>query len=207
MSSVIIRFINVLNNPSRFTSPIQFEISFECMNPIKEDLEWILTYVGAADTTAYDQQLYSVSIGPLSVGAFTFVLEASPPDPQRIPSGDILGVTILLLSCHYKKSEFVRVGYYVNNEYDTKAMNDAPPSSLQIDRVVRTILQDSPRCTAFNISWDDESPDLLPPPPSDTTGLIAEEEEEEDDGDYEASDDESESLDSNEDSEEDMDTY
>jgi hypothetical protein len=30
----------------------------------------------------------------------------------------MLGVTVILLTCSYDGREFVRVGYYVNNEYD-----------------------------------------------------------------------------------------
>ena len=36
---------------------------------------------------------------------------------SKIPGSDILGVTVLLLTCSYNQKEFIRVGYYVNNEY------------------------------------------------------------------------------------------
>lgn len=43
------------------------------------------------------------------------------PDPTCIPPADILGVTIVLLTCSYRSSEFIRVGYYVNNEHPDHA--------------------------------------------------------------------------------------
>lgn len=29
---------------------------------------------------------------------------------------DLLGVTVILLSCFYRDREFIRVGYYINSE-------------------------------------------------------------------------------------------
>jgi hypothetical protein len=52
-----------------------------------------------------------------------------------IPAGDILGVTVILLGCKYKKNEFIRVGYYLNNEVAegvdvTQFPNGVPHPSL-----------------------------------------------------------------------------
>lgn len=33
-----------------------------------------------------------------------------------MPDGELLGVTAVLLTCSYRAQEFIRVGYYVNNE-------------------------------------------------------------------------------------------
>ena len=30
---------------------------------------------------------------------------------------DVVGVTVILLTCSYRSQEFIRVGYYVCNEY------------------------------------------------------------------------------------------
>ena len=35
------------------------------------------------------------------VGPYKFVFQAEAPDPRRIPTHDILGVTVILLSCFY----------------------------------------------------------------------------------------------------------
>ena len=36
MACVNVTSVNVLDNPSRFVNPFQFEISFECIHPLKE---------------------------------------------------------------------------------------------------------------------------------------------------------------------------
>jgi histone chaperone ASF1 len=63
------------------------------------------------------------------VGVNKFVFEADPPNTTRIPGSDILGVTVILLTCSYDDREFVRVGYYVNNEYIEPQLNEDPPAN------------------------------------------------------------------------------
>ena len=62
-------------------------------------------------------------------------------------------MTVLLLTCAYNGAEFIRVGYYVNNEYADEALRDNPPATVQVDRVVRNILADKPRVTRYNIDY------------------------------------------------------
>jgi histone chaperone ASF1 len=66
-----------------------------------------------------------------------------------------LGVTVILLTCSYANREFVRVGYYVNNEYDSEELKNDPPAQPDISRVVRNILAEKPRVTRFAIKWFD----------------------------------------------------
>ncbi|KAJ8544833.1 hypothetical protein K7X08_017416 [Anisodus acutangulus] len=116
--------------PSSPTSPPvipSFEISYECVDALKEDLEWKLIYVGSAEDETYDQLLESVFVGPVNVGTYRFVLQADPPDPARIRAEDIIGVTVLLLTCSYVGREFVRIGYYVNNDNDDEKLREPPP--------------------------------------------------------------------------------
>lgn len=120
------------------------------------DLEWKLTYVGSAEDETYDQQLESVLVGPVNVGTYRFVLQADPPDPSKIREEDIIGVTVLLLTCSYVGQEFMRVGYYVNNDYDDEQLREEPPAKLLLDRVQRNILADKPRVTKFPINFHPE---------------------------------------------------
>lgn len=87
---------------AKFTDPFAFDISFECIGPLKEgmvaiffflfsvfsplcyasllmyililDLEWNIIYVGSAESAQYDQKLESILVGPIPVGnnRFTF---------------------------------------------------------------------------------------------------------------------------------------
>ena len=43
--------------------------------------------------------------------------QADAPNPALIPQHELLGVTVVLLTCSYRSQEFFRVGYYVNNDY------------------------------------------------------------------------------------------
>lgn len=101
----------------------------------------------------HDQELDSLLVGPIPVGVNKFIFEADSPNLKRIPTSEILGVTVILLSCSYDDREFVRVGYYVNNEYDSEEMNDDPPAKPVIERVRRNVLAEKPRVTRFAIKW------------------------------------------------------
>lgn len=120
----------------------------------------------------YDQELDSLLVGPIPVGVNKFIFEADAPDTKRIPDADVLGVTVVLLTCAYDGREFVRVGYYVNNEYDSDELNADPPAKPIIDKIRRNVLADKPRVTRFAIKWDSEAsaPAEFPPeqPEADT---------------------------------------
>ncbi|XP_046439741.1 histone chaperone asf1-like [Daphnia pulex] len=155
MAKVHIVDVKVLNNPCPFFSPFQFEIVFECIDEIPEDLEWKLTYVGSAESAAHDQILDTVVVGPVPVGKHKFVFQADQPDPEKIPVADAIGVTAVLLTCSYKEHEFVRVGYFVNNDYIDPELKDNPPPVPQFDKMTRNILEE-PRVTRFKIDWGGE---------------------------------------------------
>lgn len=102
------------------------------------DLEWKIIYVGSASSEAHDQTLDSVLVGPVPAGRHRFVFQANAPDTAKIPSDDAVGVTVVLLTCSYKGHEFVRVGYYVNNEYTDAEMTENPPAKVIFDKVSQT---------------------------------------------------------------------
>jgi histone chaperone ASF1 len=77
MSAIKITNVAVLHNPAPFVSPFQFEISYECLNSLKDDLEWKLIYVGSAEDETYDQLLESVLVGPVNVGNYRFVFQVT----------------------------------------------------------------------------------------------------------------------------------
>ena len=105
-----------------------------------------------------------ILLGPIPVGINTFILQADAPDISQIPNEDILGVTVVLVTCSYREKEFVRVGYYVNNEYDDEMYNDdgttvggLPPKPMNMNKVRRIVLADKPRVTRFPIQWGDQT--------------------------------------------------
>ncbi len=66
-------------------------------------------------------------------------------------------MTVALITASYRDQEFVRVGYYVNNEYEDPELRDNPPIEPIFDKLVRTIATDQPRVTKFKINWDSEN--------------------------------------------------
>ncbi|KAK4111574.1 histone deposition protein Asf1 [Canariomyces notabilis] len=178
MSVVSLLGVNVMNNPAKFTDKYEFEITFECLEPLQKDLEWRLTYVGSAQSDNYDQLLDELLVGPIPVGINKFVFEADPPDTKRIPIDELLGVTVILLTCAYDGREFVRVGYYVNNEYESEELANDPPAKPVIEKIRRNVLAEKPRVTRFAIKWDSEaSAPAEFPPEQPEADLVADEEE------------------------------
>ncbi|KAI4153144.1 MAG: hypothetical protein LQ340_002485 [Diploschistes diacapsis] len=164
MSVVSLLGVKLLNNPARFNDKYEFEITFECLEQLQKDLEWKLVYVGSATSSDHDQELDSLLVGPIPIGVNKFIFEADPPNLTKIPASEIIGVTVILLSCSYDGREFVRVGYYVNNEYDSEELNAEPPAKPVIERVRRNILAEKPRVTRFAIKC--QGTPRTPPPPS-----------------------------------------
>ncbi|KTW28774.1 hypothetical protein T552_01404 [Pneumocystis carinii B80] len=166
MSIVNILSIDILNNPAPFLSPYEFEITFECLESLENDLEWKLTYVGSATSTLHDQELDSLLVGPIPIGINKFLFQADPPTAELIPKKDILGVTVILLTCAYDSREFVRVGYYVNNELPGVLLREDGTPDVEkwsVEDVQRNILAEKPRVTRFNIRWDGEGGEEMPP--------------------------------------------
>ena len=132
------------------------------------EIEWKVIYVGSAENSSFDQILEEVEVGPIPLGINKFILETEAPDPSLIPERDLLGITVMLVTCSYRDQEFARVGYYVNNEYRLHpnmviGSNDQDqegeieiPSPMDLSQVWRTIVADKPRVTRFPIQWSDD---------------------------------------------------
>jgi histone chaperone ASF1 len=126
------------------------------LQELDDDLEWKVLYVGKAADSTSDLVLDEILVGPVPVGVNKFVLQADAPDPKQLE--ELLGVTVVLVTCSYREREFVRVGYYVNNEYTGYNPEEGPPPNpLDITLVTRQILADKPRVTKFPIPWGDEN--------------------------------------------------
>ncbi|KAF7722373.1 Histone chaperone asf1 [Apophysomyces ossiformis] len=161
MSLVNILNIQVLDNPAPFTNQFQFEITFECNAELKDDLEWKMIYVGSAESSEYDQVLDSIMVGPIPVGVNKFIFSADAPKIELLPQKDLLDITVVLLSCLYNDKEFVRVGYYVHNEYIDPELVENPPAQVVVSKLQRSILADKPKVTRYTIDWTNPQNDPL----------------------------------------------
>ena len=172
MALVNITNVVVLDNPAPFTNPFSFEVTFECIQELADgkhntpnlnnqylttvlliDLEWKVVYVGNAEDENGDQVLEEVMVGPVPIGVNRFVLQASAPDANKIRNEDLIGVTVILITCLYKGNRFVQIGYYVNNEYSEPFEPENYPSPVDINKLFRNILADQPRVTRYAIDW------------------------------------------------------
>lgn len=89
---------------------------------------------------------------------------------DKLPAEEILGVTVVLVTCSYREREFVRIGYYVNNEYIPEVLTEDPEEAQKsfdpiqhLGRVQRQILADKPRVTKFPIPWGDATAETTQP--------------------------------------------
>ncbi|VDL63186.1 unnamed protein product [Hymenolepis diminuta] len=164
MAKVNISDVEVLDNPATFYDKFKFKITFECFEPLEDDLEWKVVYVGSAYNSNLDQTLDSILVGPIPVGRHQFIFEVDPPDPSKIPTEDIVGVTVVLIQALYHEREFIRIGYYVSNEYKSEELANEPPAKPLIDELKRTVLTTDPRVTRFPIDWGDGLLDGMPEP-------------------------------------------
>eukprot|EP00892_Ulva_mutabilis_P002758 jgi/Ulvmu1/12483/UM009_0136.1 len=155
MSAVNITSVNVLDNPAPFLNPLQFEIHYECLADLAEDLQWKLVYVGSAESEKFDQVLDDVEVGPVKRGKYKFVLQADAPKSDKIPKVDVVGVTVILLTCSYRNSEFLRVGYYCSIEYADEGLRENPPDNPDFSKLIRRIMEENPRVTRFQNRFDD----------------------------------------------------
>ncbi|RUP44818.1 ASF1 like histone chaperone-domain-containing protein, partial [Jimgerdemannia flammicorona] len=79
--------------------------------------------------------------------------QAPAPNIELLPKNDVLGVTVVLLSCSYVDKPFVQVGYYVNNEYADEELKENPPERIMFDKLYRNILAEKPKVTRYPINW------------------------------------------------------
>lgn len=138
----------VHSDKTGFDKPFQFDIEYECLHDLPDDLEWRVIY--CVGDESLDQELEMVLVGPVNTGHYRFWLQCNPPDVARIPVQHIVSKSVVLLTCSYHGKEMLRVGYFVNNMYEE-------------DKLVRVVLADKPRVTRFAFAYDE-----LPAPAEET---------------------------------------
>uniref|UniRef100_A0A8C9FZG2 Anti-silencing function 1A histone chaperone n=1 Tax=Pavo cristatus TaxID=9049 RepID=A0A8C9FZG2_PAVCR len=152
MAKVQVNNVVVLDNPSPFYNPFQFEITFECIEDLSEG-EYHSPDAGSATLGSTVGPPGPSPAGKVSGGA-------DAPNPGLIPDADAVGVTVVLITCTYRGQEFIRVGYYVNNEYTETELRENPPVKPDFSKLQRNILASNPRVTRFHINWEDNTEKL-----------------------------------------------
>ena len=101
------------------------------------------------DQTA-DQELESFFLPSDKPGKFKVFLNIKAPDFSKIPLEKIIGVTVILFVVSYEGQEFIRIGYYLNNEpvlgeEEVEKYDKEVPLRL----IKKNILTGKPRVTVF----------------------------------------------------------
>lgn len=157
MAAITLKNVTVQNANARITDPFVFEIEYDSLFDLKEDLQWNIKYISTGVGKELDEQeLEMVDVGPVKVGSYKFVLQSNPIDVKRLVARDV-GTNVILLTCSYRDKKFVCVGYYVSNKYEDSELNDSPPNSIVIAKLVRTVQTEKVSVTHTIISWDEES--------------------------------------------------
>jgi hypothetical protein len=96
--------------------------------------KWKVIYVGNAEDDSGDQVLEEVMVGPVPTGINRFVLQADAPNPSLIANQDLIGVTVILITCSFMDHKFVQIGYYVYNEYSEPFEPENYPNPVNINK-------------------------------------------------------------------------
>lgn len=86
------------------------------------------------------------------VGELKKTFQADAPDHTKIPVKDLLGATVVLISCSYHGQEFIRVGlsistlalltfmlqvgYFVHNDYESEELRETPPETPDLTQPI-----------------------------------------------------------------------
>ena len=157
MAKLQVSNVKFVENPCCFDSPFQFEVTLECIAELHGELKWKMTYVGSSASEYFDQVLETIVVGPVLAGSHIFVFKPDPPDANQIPDLDIVGTTIVQLTCSYRGQQFVHIGYFINSYYTDQEMDENPPPQPLFDTFKRNILSTKLRMKLFDINWDDAS--------------------------------------------------
>lgn len=154
--------VEVLENPSNFLQPFQFKITFTADEDLKNDeYEWKIVYVGSAESKDFDQILLSESLGFYSKGQHDLILHSASVDPDKIPKGELLAPSIVLLVGYHNHKQFFQVGYLVVKEY----LDDEEPDVItEFDKLQKTIVEDFSRIISDadgSSNEEDESATLI----------------------------------------------
>lgn len=212
MALINVTNIKIGNNFVPIQSPLVFQIEFECLEDLKNDVEWKIIYV-TSDGSGYEKDtleeamdylksdnqgeivLDAVCLGPVYRGILEFEFRVNPPDYARMNPNCILGMQAVLITASYCDQEFIRIGYYTNNTYDDETLRENPPDEPIFDKMVRCII-DQPRVTRFPIRWDSE--DLVDDEGNNLNCLINDAESSEEESEQSEEDSEERSLDNSE---------
>ncbi|KPA75426.1 Anti-silencing protein asf 1-likeanti-silencing protein asf 1-like protein [Leptomonas pyrrhocoris] len=140
-------------NPDAYANPLRWRMRLEAAESLPFPVSVSFVWVGSASSSQYDQVLDDFDVGPLEQGTTEFTLECDAPQMELVPTDDVVGVTILLISFQYRGQEFLRVGYYTQVAYFDAQLNQNPPATPQKELLGRFVAMPQPAVTVTPIEW------------------------------------------------------
>lgn len=142
-------------NPAGYATELKWRMRLEVLDELRFPVSVSFVWVGSAASSDHDQMLDEFDVGPFPVGSNEFFLDCSPPNPRAVPSDDLLGVTVLLITFAYNGDQFLKVGYYVQVAYFDDDLNaKATTQKIHFDMLGRNLLMTRPAITPSAIEWD-----------------------------------------------------
>lgn len=90
--------IEFLQSFQGLNESFNLKIKFECLRDISQEVEWKVLYVADSDDKSCDQELDSIYMNNLAVGASEFDWVVSQPDYSKIPNpAEIFDSTLLMI--------------------------------------------------------------------------------------------------------------
>ena len=161
MSKLAITNIIAPSEKEPFLAPFRFQITLDVQAPLIHPLTLMVTYVGCAENSKYDQTLEQIEVTIDDKGSQFCEIVTNPVNPSLIPSiEDLLGPTVIILSAIYKEKEFFRCSYFINNSYQGNEYQ-LQQQNIDLTLVDRIVLVDQPRVHYSEIDWNDEADQFL----------------------------------------------
>ena len=154
----LVKVLNIItkNHIERFTDPYSFEIHLDFISVIQKELKWKMVYI-CSEKKEDDQILNEMQFTPPNqISQMKLEFIGDPPNIEKIPKKDIIGLSAVLLCCSYNEEEFFRCGFYINTSFDNDEMNLKIPEIIDVNYLIRNIVN-KPRIVIYQIKWDDEN--------------------------------------------------
>jgi len=143
--------VKVTINPIKFKDNLQLQILFELREKLSENLDVRFVYVHSPTNKECDEELKVYEIPANRIGKFKVNFLVAPPILYLEKLVDVFGITLLLIQFTYITREFMRIGYYVNNELYGPVERDSKSNLFfKMNFSERNILEKQPRITKFS---------------------------------------------------------
>ena len=154
------------DNPGPLTDTMRWKMRVEVLDDLVQPMTVQFNWVGSAHSCMYDQLLDEFDVGPFPRGTSEFTVECDAPNPHTIPIKELIGVTVLQIVFLYRRSPFLRVGYYAQvacledsfnqliGSMGLDAIRDSQTGALRVEVLGRYLIMNQPVIGSIPVCWD-----------------------------------------------------